>query len=64
MKKYVIIIASALLLLGCNENRRMTSRWLMDDVGRSTMDDGRRLRADSFQISKMTLYHHVLINHK
>ena len=39
MKKYVIIIALALLLLSCNESRRVER--VMDDGGCWMSDDGR-----------------------
>lgn len=39
MKKYVIIIASALLLLSCNENRNRGVQRVMDDVGCRMSED-------------------------
>ena len=39
MKQYVIIIASALLLLSCNENRNRRVQRVMDDVGCRMSED-------------------------
>lgn len=39
MNKYVIIIASALLLLSCNENRNRGVQRVMDDVGCRMSED-------------------------
>ena len=44
MKQYVIIIASALLLLSCNENRNRRVERVMDDVGCRMSDDSSRER--------------------
>ena len=44
MKKYVIIIASALLLLSCNDNRNSRVQRVMDDVGCRMSDDSSRER--------------------
>lgn len=39
MKKYVIIIASALLLLSCNDNRNRRVQRVMSDVGCRMSED-------------------------
>ena len=50
MKKYIIIIASALLLLSCNENRRVQR--VMDDVGCRMSEDSSGERVATEVIEK------------